>query len=56
MVVGQAGLTPGVMADALATSGTALSFHLKELVHAGLVTQRSETGATFIYRARRTSA
>jgi DNA-binding transcriptional ArsR family regulator len=50
VVVGQAGLTPGVMAEALAASGTALSFHLKELVHAGLVSQERD-GRNLIYRA-----
>jgi ArsR family transcriptional regulator len=50
VVVGQAGLTPGVMAGALDTSATALSFHLKELIHAGLVTQERD-GRNLIYRA-----
>jgi ArsR family transcriptional regulator len=50
VVVGQDGLTPGVMAQALAASGTALSFHLKELAHAGLVTQARD-GRNLVYRA-----
>ena len=50
VVVGQDGLTPGVMAQALATSATALSFHLKELAHAGLVTQVRD-GRNLVYRA-----
>ena len=50
VVVGQGGLTPGVMASALDTSGTALSFHLKELIHAGLVSQERD-GRNLIYRA-----
>src|SRR3954466_5542028 len=50
VVVGQDGLTPGIMAGALATSATALSFHLKELIHAGLVTQERD-GRNLIYRA-----
>jgi ArsR family transcriptional regulator len=50
VVVGQEGLTPGVMAEALGTSSTSLSFHLKELAHAGLVTQERE-GRNLIYRA-----
>ena len=50
VVVGQDGLTPGVMAEALAASATALSFHLKELIHAGLVTQERD-GRNLIYRA-----
>lgn len=50
VVVGPAGLTPGVMADALGVSSTSLSFHLKELAHARLVTQERE-GRNLIYRA-----
>jgi ArsR family transcriptional regulator len=50
VVVGQRGLTPGVMAQALAASATALSFHLKELAHAGLVTQARD-GRNLVYRA-----
>ena len=50
VVVGKDGLTPGVMADALDASATALSFHLKELVHAGLISQERD-GRNLIYRA-----
>jgi DNA-binding transcriptional ArsR family regulator len=50
VVVGPEGLTPGVMAEALQASATSLSFHLKELAHAGLVTQERE-GRNLIYRA-----
>jgi ArsR family transcriptional regulator len=50
VVVGHEGLTPGVMAEALATTATSLSFHLKELTHAGLVTQQRE-GRNLVYRA-----
>ena len=50
VVVGAEGLTPGVMADALSATATGLSFHLKELAHAGLVTQERE-GRNLIYRA-----
>ena len=50
VVVGPAGLTPGVMAEALATSAASLSFHLKELAHAGLVSQERD-GRNLIYRA-----
>lgn len=50
VVAGPDGLTPGVMAEQLATAPSALSFHLKELVHAGLI--RSEArGRNLIYRA-----
>lgn len=50
VVVGPEGLTPGVMAEALGATATTLSFHLKELSHAGLVTQARE-GRNLIYRA-----
>lgn len=50
VVVGQAGLTPGTMAEALAMPAATLSFHLKELVHAGLVTQE-RAGRNLVYRA-----
>ncbi len=39
VVRGQEGLTPGTMSEALGIPPNTLSFHLKELVHAGLVTQ-----------------
>ena len=50
VVVGPAGLTPGVIAEALGTTATSLSFHLKELAHAGLVSQERD-GRNLIYRA-----
>ncbi len=50
VVVGPEGLTPGVMAEALNVSATSLSFHLKELAHAGLATQERD-GRNLIYRA-----
>jgi ArsR family transcriptional regulator, arsenate/arsenite/antimonite-responsive transcriptional repressor len=50
VVVGQQGLTPGTMAEALAMPAATLSFHLKELVHAGLVTQE-RAGRNIVYRA-----
>jgi ArsR family transcriptional regulator len=50
VVAGKDGLTPGTMADALCIPAATLSFHLKELSHAGLVTQ--ERASRFlIYRA-----
>lgn len=50
VVAGHDGLTPGTMADALGVPQNTLSFHLKELSHAGLVTQ--ERASRFIiYRA-----
>jgi DNA-binding transcriptional ArsR family regulator len=39
VVVGQQGLTPGTIAEALQMPPATLSFHLKELTNAGLVTQ-----------------
>jgi ArsR family transcriptional regulator, arsenate/arsenite/antimonite-responsive transcriptional repressor len=42
------GLTPGELALALAVPGSTLSFHLKELMHAGLVIQARE-GRNLIY-------
>lgn len=50
VVAGQSGLTPSRLSDALGVSGTALSFHLKELLGAGLVSQERD-GRNLIYRA-----
>ncbi|TFY98180.1 ArsR/SmtB family transcription factor [Ramlibacter humi] len=50
VVVGQTGLTPGTMAEALAMPPASLSFHLKELVHAGLV-RHERAGRNLVYRA-----
>jgi len=47
---GPEGLTPGVMAQALGMAPSALSFHLKELTHAGLATSEPR-GRNLIYRA-----
>lgn len=50
VVAGSDGLTPGAMAEQLGVAPSALSFHLKELAHSGLV--RSEPrGRNLIYRA-----
>ena len=50
VAAGPQGLTPGAMAQQLGIAPSALSFHLKELAHAGLV--RSEPrGRNLIYRA-----
>lgn len=43
------GLTPGELSALLGVPGSTLSFHLKELMHAGLVTQERE-GRKLIYR------
>lgn len=48
---GPAGLTPGAMADALGVTPSGLSFHLKELAHAGLVASEPR-GRHLIYRAQ----
>ena len=50
VVAGRIGRTPTELAASLALSAPALSFHLKELLHAGLVTQERE-GRHLIYRA-----
>lgn len=50
IVVGQEGMTPSTMAEGLGVAQNALSFHLKELTHAGLVTQE-RAGRSIIYRA-----
>jgi ArsR family transcriptional regulator, arsenate/arsenite/antimonite-responsive transcriptional repressor len=50
VVAGQDGLTPGVMAEGLGIAPSALSFHLKELAHAGMVTSEAR-GRNLIYRA-----
>lgn len=50
VVVGQDGLTPGVMSEALGMPSTSLSFHLKELARAGLVTQE-RASRHLVYRA-----
>src|SRR5438045_9415111 len=40
VVVGQAGLPAGVIAERLGVQPSSLSFHLQQLVHAGLISQR----------------
>jgi DNA-binding transcriptional ArsR family regulator len=50
VVAGPAGATPGALAESLAIPASTLSFHLKELARAGLVTQRRD-GRHLIYRA-----
>ena len=50
LVAGHTGLVPGVIAETLEVAAATLSFHLKEPVHAGLVScERS--GRSLIYRA-----
>lgn len=50
VVRGATGLTPGAMAEGLGVPANTLSFHLKELSHAGLVTQE-RSSRHIIYRA-----
>ena len=50
VVAGPKGMTPGDLSDQLAVPATSLSFHLKELMHAGLVSQE-RNGRHLIYRA-----
>ena len=50
VVAGPAGLTPGTMAQQLGVAPSALSFHLKELSHADLVSSEAR-GRNLIYRA-----
>lgn len=50
VVAGPEGLTPGAIAEQLGVGASALSFHLKELAHAGLVASEPR-GRNLIYRA-----
>ena len=51
VVAGEAGLTPGALSETLGVAPNTLSFHLKELAHADLVTQE-RIGRNLIYRAQ----
>lgn len=50
VIAGPAGLIPSVLAEQLSVPRNTLSFHLKELNHAGLVTV-DQNGRNLIYRA-----
>ena len=50
VVAGPDGLTPGAIAELLEVAPSALSFHLKELAHSGLVGSEPR-GRNLIYRA-----
>ncbi|WP_039883220.1 ArsR/SmtB family transcription factor [Achromobacter piechaudii] len=50
VVAGTPGLLPSVLADQLGVARNTLSFHLKELAHAGLVSVEPQ-GRNLIYRA-----
>jgi ArsR family transcriptional regulator len=49
VVAGNDGATPGLLAELLSLPASSLSFHLKELVHAGLVTQE-RISRNLVYR------
>jgi DNA-binding transcriptional ArsR family regulator len=51
VVAGEAGLTPGALVETLGVAPNTLSFHLKELMHADLVSQE-RIGRNLIYRAQ----
>ena len=50
VVAGLEGLTPSILAEQLGVARNTLSFHLKELSHAGLVSIEQQ-GRNLIYRA-----
>ncbi|OYU45214.1 MAG: transcriptional regulator [Burkholderiales bacterium PBB4] len=50
VVAGLGGMTPSRLSETLGVPATALSFHLKELTHAQLITQERD-GRNLIYRA-----
>lgn len=50
VVAGPGGMTPGALVEAIGVAATSLSFHLKELTHAGLITQE-RLGRNLVYRA-----
>ncbi|MBV7540555.1 helix-turn-helix transcriptional regulator [Acidovorax sp. sic0104] len=50
VVAGQEGLTPGAISELLGIAPNTLSFHLKELAHANLVSQERQ-GRNLVYRA-----
>lgn len=50
VIAGPRGMTPSTMADGLGIPASSLSFHLKELAQAGLVTQE-RASRHLIYRA-----
>ena len=50
VVAGPEGRTPGQLGEELEVAGATLSFHLKELANAGLISQERD-GRNLIYRA-----
>lgn len=51
VVKGSEGLTPALLADMMGMPANTLSFHLKELMHADLISQE-RSGRNLIYRAQ----
>jgi DNA-binding transcriptional ArsR family regulator len=51
VVKGSQGLTPALLAEELEMPANTLSFHLKELMHADLISQE-RSGRNLIYRAQ----
>ncbi len=49
VVAGPKGMTPGALAEVLDVPASTLSFHLRELMRAGLTTQQRD-GRSLIYR------
>ena len=49
VVAGQAGATPGQLCESTGAPNATLSFHLKELMHAGLIAQE-RNGRFLVYR------
>lgn len=50
VVAGPHGLTPSTLAEQLGIAANTLSFHLKELMHAELISQQRQ-GRNLVYRA-----
>ena len=50
VVAGPQGVTPGELAEGLQIAPNTLSFHLKELLNAGLISQE-RVGRNLVYRA-----
>ncbi len=51
VVAGEPGLTPGALSELLGVAPNTLSFHLKELLNADLISQE-RVGRNLIYRAQ----
>ena len=51
VVAGDTGLTPSALSESLGVAANTLSFHLKELLHADLISQE-RVGRNLVYRAQ----